>query len=75
MKITDGKETYEIRMHMYDDFAGLSPDWSLDFFEAGSLPSDELTDTYSVDDVDLCILEATEWKATSKSNLVFVSEI
>ena len=75
MKITDGKKTVKIKMHMYDDFAGLSPDWSLDFFEAGSLPYDELTDTYSVSDIDYCIDQAMEWKSKTENNLVFVSEV
>lgn len=61
MKITDGKKTVEIRMMVWEG-NGYSPDWSLDFFEAGALPYNEDTDTYTVDDVDYCIEQAMDWK-------------
>lgn len=54
MKITDGTKTVEIRIQRWNG-SGYDPDWSIDFYEAGSLPYDEETDTYTVDDVDYCI--------------------
>lgn len=72
MKITDGNKTVNIKMHIFDTFAGLSPDWSLDFFDAGMLPYNDDTDTYSVPDVDYCIDQANDWKAESENNIVFV---
>lgn len=72
MKITDGKKTVKIRMCIFDEFAGLSPDWSTDFFDAGLLPYDEKTDTYTVKDVDYCIKQAKEWHIESEKNLLFI---
>ncbi len=83
MKITDGKKTVNIRMMVWEG-SGYSPDWSQDFFEAGSLPYNEDTDTYTVDDVDYCIEQAMEWKETNEGfmgeiktedNCVWVDEI
>lgn len=83
MKITDGKKTVSIRMMVWEG-SGYSPDWSQDFFEAGSLPYNEDTDTYTVDDVDYCIDQATEWKETNEcflgeikteNNCVWVDEV
>ena len=83
MKITDGKKTVNIRMMMWEG-SGYSPDWSQDFFEAGSLPYNEDTDTYTVDDVDYCIDQAMEWKETNEgflgeikteNNCVWVDEV
>lgn len=83
MKITDGKKTVEIRMMVWEG-NGYSPDWSLDFFEAGSLPYNDETDTYTVDDVDYCIDQAMEWKETNEgflgdikteNNCVWVDEL
>ena len=83
MKITDGKKTVSIRMMVWEG-SGYSPDWSLDFFEAGSLPYDDETDTYTVEDVDYCIEQAMEWKETNtgflgdiatENNAVFVEEL
>lgn len=54
MKITDGTKTVEIRIQKWND-SGYDPDWSNDYFSAGSLPYDAETDTYTVDDVDYCI--------------------
>jgi hypothetical protein len=54
MKITDGTKTVEIRIQKWNG-SGYDPDWSNDYFSAGSLPYDEETDTYTVDDVDYCI--------------------
>lgn len=83
MKITDGKKTVEIRMMVWEG-NGYSPDWSLDFFEASSLPYNDETDTYTVDDVDYCIDQAMEWKETNEgflgdikteNNCVWVDEL
>jgi len=83
MKITDGKKTVNIRMMVWEG-SGYSPDWSQDFFEAGSLPYNEDTDTYTVDDVDYCIDQAMEWKETNEgflgeikteNNCVWVDEV
>lgn len=83
MKITDGKKTVEIRMMVWEG-NGYSPDWSLDFFEAGSLPYNDETGTYTVDDVDYCIDQAMEWRETNEgflgdikteNNCVWVDEL
>lgn len=57
MKITDGIKTVEIEIKHWNG-SGYDPDWSSDYFCAGSLPYDEETDTYRVDDVDYCIAMA-----------------
>lgn len=54
MKITDGKKTVEIEIRRWNG-SGYDPDWSADYFQAGSLPYDEEHETYTVDDVDYCI--------------------
>ena len=54
MKITDGKKTVDIRIQRWNDHY-YDPDWSADYFNAGSLPYDEETNTYTVDSVDSCI--------------------
>lgn len=54
MKITDGKKTVEIRVQRWNG-SGYDPDWSNDYFNAGALPYNEETDTYTVDNVDYCI--------------------
>ena len=83
MKITDGKKTVSIRMMVWEG-SGYSPDLSQDFFDAGSLPYDDETDTYTVEDVDYCIEQAMEWKETNtgflgdiatENNAVFVEEL
>ena len=61
MKITDGKKTVDIEMKVWEG-SGFSPDWSMDFFDAGSLPYNEETETYTVDDVDYCIEQAEDWE-------------
>ena len=38
--------------------SGYDPDWSLDYFEAASLPYDPDEDVYTVYDVDYCIAMA-----------------
>lgn len=88
MKLTDGKKTIDIRMMAWDSInnSGFSPDWSNDFFEAGSLdcPYNEVTDTYIVHDVDNCIEQAMDWKYSrgdfssdefNPNNTVFIKEI
>ena len=83
MKITDGKKTVEIRMMVLDG-NGYSPDWSLDFFDAGGLPYDDEKDVYTVDDVDYCIEQARDWQNSegdfrdnvqNDNNCVWVDEI
>lgn len=60
MKITDGKKTVDVRMHVWQD-SGYGPDWSHDFFAAGSLQQDGDQGAYIVDDVDYCISQANDW--------------
>lgn len=84
MKITDGSRTVEIRIQRWNG-SGYDPDWSVDFFEAGSLPYDEETDTYTVEDVDYCInMAQTEARMITNEDgedvvdedmMVFVEEI
>lgn len=59
MKITDGKKNVEIKIQRWNG-NGYDPDWSIDYFNAGSLPYDEETDTYKVEDVDYCIETANK---------------
>lgn len=54
MKITDGKKTVEIRVQYWNG-SGYGPDCSKGYFAAGTLPYNEVTDTYTVDSVDHCI--------------------
>ena len=54
MKMTDGKRTIEIKIQKWNG-SGYDPDWSYDYFTAGTLPYDEDTDTYFVEDLDGCI--------------------
>lgn len=54
MKITDGKRKVEITIQRWNG-SGYDPDWSNDYFGAGSLPYDEECGCYIVDDVDYCI--------------------
>lgn len=54
MKITDGKKTVEIKIQRWNG-SGYDPDWSTDYFDAGTLPYNEGADTYTVDNVDYCI--------------------
>ena len=80
MKITDGKKTVEIRIQKWNG-SGYDPDWSNDYFSAGSLPYDEESDTYTVDDVNYCIdmamSELTEEGSEfyDEDMTVFVNEI
>ena len=59
MKLTDGKKTVEIKIQRWNG-SGYDPDWSANYFNAGSLPYDEETDTYTVEDVDYCIETANK---------------
>lgn len=83
MKITDGKKTVDIYMGVRDG-DNYSPNWSLDFFDAGGLPYDEENDVYTVDDVDYCIDQARDWQHSvgdfkddvpNDNNRVFVDEV
>lgn len=60
MKMTDGKKTIHITMCEWQNGSGCSPDWSKDFFSAGSLPYDDEKDAYVVEDVDYCIDQAND---------------
>jgi hypothetical protein len=84
MKITDGTRTVEIRIQRWNG-SGYDPDWSNDFFEAGSLPYDAETDIYTVEDVDYCIdmaqtearmvLTADFEEVVDENMIVFVDEL
>lgn len=68
MRLTDGKKTVEINIQRWNG-SGYDPDWSNDYFEAGSLPYDEDKDARVVDNVDYCIDMANdcgEYGACSK---------
>lgn len=62
MKLYDGKKIVEIEMTTWTG-SGYTPDWSIDFFNAGSLQYDEDLDAYRVEDVDYCIDYANDWAA------------
>ena len=83
MKITDGKKTVEIKMVIWEG-AGYSPDWSMDFFDAGLLEYDSEKDVYIVKDVDYCIEQANDWRDSigdyrddtpNENNTVFIEEL
>lgn len=59
-RLTDGTRTVEIAMTEWTG-SGYTPDWSNDFFQVGSLPYNEETETYAVPDVDYCIDMAQDW--------------
>ena len=61
MRMTDGKRTVEITIQHWNG-SGYSPDWSLDYFNAGEVPYDEETETFIVQSVDYCIDMATDWR-------------
>ncbi len=77
MKITDGKKTVKIEIKRWNG-SGYDPDWSNDYFVSSTLPYDEDTDTYTVEDVDYCIEMANSstsedgacWKYDEDGNLV-----
>ena len=73
MKMTDGKRTIDIQMKVWNG-SGYGPDWSIDFFDAGSLPRNE-DGVDVVDDVDYCIDQAREWEAEDENNCVFVEDL
>lgn len=58
-RLTDCNKTVTIEMVKWNG-TRFDPDYSNDFFEVGQLPYDEETDTYTVQDVDYCIEQATE---------------
>lgn len=60
VRIKDDSRTVEITMKVWHG-NGYSEDYAHEFFEIRSLPYDEETDTYSVQDVDYCIEQAVEW--------------
>ena len=61
MKLYDGKKMVNIEMNNWTG-NGYTPDWSIDFFEAGGLEYNEDMDAYMVEDVDYCIEQAMDWK-------------
>lgn len=61
MKLYDGKKMVNIEMNNWTG-NGYTPDWSIDFFEAGSLEYNEDMDAYMVEDVDYCIEQARDWQ-------------
>lgn len=85
MKITDGNRTVEIEMVVWDESsASFSPDWSMDFFDAGLLEYDSEKDVYIVKDVDYCIEQANDWRDSigdyrddtpNENNTVFIEEL
>lgn len=87
MKMTDGTRTVEIRMCKWTD-NGYTPDFSNDFFDAGKLPLVHIKrlneEVYQVDDVEYCIDQAMDWKASEgdfwddepdECNIVFVKDL
>lgn len=54
MKLTDGKKIVEIKIQRWNG-NGYDPDWSNDYFNSSTLPYNEETDTYTVENVDYCI--------------------
>lgn len=65
MILTDGKRYAEITIRTWnDDVQWYSPDWSLDFYDAGGLKHYEIDYgghggfAYMVDDIDYCIEQA-----------------
>ena len=61
MRITDGKKAVDIKLTTWTG-TGYATEWTADFLEAGSLPYDELTETFTVADVDYIIDQANDWK-------------
>ena len=67
MILTDGKRYAEITIRTWnDDAQWYSPDWSLDFYDAGNLNhheieyDDNVNTAYMVDDIDYCIEQAMD---------------
>lgn len=54
MRMTDGKRLVEITIQRWNG-SGYDPDWSIDYFNAGSLPYDDELEAYVVEDVEYCI--------------------
>lgn len=67
MILTDGERYAEITIRTWnDDAQWYSPDWSLDFYDAGGLKHYEIDHdghgdfAYMVDDIDYCIEQAMD---------------
>lgn len=60
MRLVDRSNLVDIKMRTWDG-TNYSPDWSIDFFDAGTLKYNMTLDAYEVDDVDYCIEQATDW--------------
>jgi surface protein len=54
MRLTDGKKLVDIKIQHWNG-SGYDPDWSADYFNAGSLEYDERLQAYKVDDVSYCV--------------------
>lgn len=54
MKMTDGTRTIVIEIRQWNG-TGYDPDWSMDYFCAGSLAYNADADCYIVQDVQYCI--------------------
>lgn len=61
MRLYDGKKLVEIRMSNWTG-TEYTPDWSIDFFEAGGLAYNDDLDASIVNDVEYCIEQANDWK-------------
>lgn len=74
MRIADNRRIVDIEMVIRKG-DGYSPDWSADFFEAGSLVYDDERDVFVVDDVDYCIACAQDWASEDESYRLFVEDV
>lgn len=53
-RLNDGNSIIQVEMCVWNGH-NYSEDWSNEFFEVGQLSWDEETDSYIVDDVELCV--------------------
>ena len=61
-KLYDATKIATIAMKTFDNTTStMSPDFSADFFEVGSLHYSEELDAYEVQDVEYCIEQANDW--------------
>ena len=58
-RLDDGKNIIQVEMCVWNG-RNYSEDWSNEFFEVGSLPWNDETDSYIVDDVDECVDSAID---------------
>lgn len=57
MNLICGNRLTEITMQTRNE-----PDWSQDFFNAGTLRYDDTVEAFEVEDIDYCIEQAQDWK-------------